>query len=133
MTKGNKLPMTSEHFAVGDLAAAPGTQVSGYCPVDTGEVTIQLPAVITHGSKPGPVLAVTAGIHGGEYVSILVVREFVAHLDAATLNGTVIACLQSNPLSFERRSAFVNPLDGKNPNRAFPGDPSGDATDRLMA
>ena len=125
--------MTSEPFAVGDLVAAPVTQVSGYCSVDTGEVTMQLPVVITHGSKPGPVLVVTAGIHGGEYVSILAVREFASGLDAATLKGTVIASLQSNPVSFERRSAFVNPLDGKNPNRAFPGDPSGNATDRLAA
>jgi hypothetical protein len=34
-----------------------------------------------------------------------------------------MACLQSSPAAFEQRSAFVNPLDGKNLNRSFPGDP----------
>jgi hypothetical protein len=33
--------------------------------------------------------------------------------------------------SFTERSPFVVPVDGKNLNRAFPGDPGGTYTDRL--
>jgi uncharacterized protein len=120
-------------YQLGPLTAGPGTQVRGLCPVDLGPATVELPVVITHGAMPGPVLGVTAGIHGGEYVPMVAVRQFVAELDPEQMSGTVVACLQSSPVAFERRMAFVNPLDGKNLNRSFPGDPDGSPTERLAA
>jgi uncharacterized protein len=120
-------------YALGDLQAPPGSQVRGYCQVSLGTAAVSLPVVITHGSAPGPVLAVTAGIHGGEYVPIVAVRQFVRGLDPRQLRGTIVACLQSSPVSFQQRSAFVNPLDGQNLNRSFPGNPLGGPTARLVA
>jgi uncharacterized protein len=120
-------------YIVGDLEARPGSQVRGYCPVDIGTSTVALPVAITHGTEPGPVLAVTAGIHGGEYVPMVAVRQFIRDLDPARMRGTVVACVQSSPVAFEQRSAFVNPLDGQNLNRSFPGDPLGGPTSRLAA
>ncbi|WP_461162934.1 succinylglutamate desuccinylase/aspartoacylase family protein [Arthrobacter sp. R4-81] len=120
-----------EAFSVGAVVADPGTTAAGYCSVEIHGRTLRLPVVIVHGERPGPVLAVTAGIHGGEYVSMVAVREFVFGLNASAIQGTVIASLQSSPLSFQGRSAFVNPMDGKNLNRAFPGNPDGGSTDRL--
>jgi predicted deacylase len=35
---------------------------------------ISLPVVIMRGREPGPVFAITAGIHGGEYVPVVAVR-----------------------------------------------------------
>lgn len=118
-------------FSVGGLTAMPGTQVRGFCEVSLGTDTISLPFAVTHGGAPGPVLAVTAGIHGGEYVPMVAVRQFVAGLDPAHLRGTIIACLQSSPVAFRQRAAFVNPVDGENLNRSFPGDPAGSPTQRL--
>ena len=120
-------------YALGDLQAPPASQVHGNCLVSLGTSTASLPMVITHGSAPGPVLAVTAGIHGGEYVPIVAVRQFVRGLDPARMRGTIVACLQSSPVAFQQRSAFVNPLDGQNLNRSFPGDPLGGPTARLAA
>jgi predicted deacylase len=57
-------------YALGDLLARPGSQVRGNCLVSLGTSTVSLPVAITHGSAPGPVLAVTTGIHGAEYVPI---------------------------------------------------------------
>jgi uncharacterized protein len=120
-------------YALGELEAQPGSQVRGYAAVDLGTSAVELPIAITHGAEPGPVLAVTAGIHGGEYVPMVAVRQFIRDLDPAQMRGTVVASLQSSPVSFEQRRAFVNPLDGKNLNRSFPGDPAGSATSRLAA
>ena len=121
-------------YTVGALTAQPGTQARGWCEADLGTAgPVSLPVAITHGSRPGPVLAVTAGIHGGEYVPLIGVRQFVRDLDPQEMRGTVVACLQASPVAFERRSAFVNPLDGKNLNRTFPGDPGGGPTERLAA
>jgi uncharacterized protein len=120
-------------YALGDLAAQAGTQVRGTCLVSLGTSTVSLPMVITHGSAPGPVLAITAGIHGGEYVPMVAVRQFVRDLDPALMRGTIVACLQSSPVAFQQRMAFVNPLDGKNLNRSFPGNAQGGPTARLAA
>jgi predicted deacylase len=121
-------------YTVGGLTAQAGSQVRGRCEVDLGAAgTVSLPVAITHGREPGPVLAITAGIHGGEYVPIIGVRDFVRDLDPDSMRGTVVACLQASPVAFERRSAFVNPLDGRNLNRTFPGNPDGGPTERLAA
>lgn len=120
-----------EPFRVGTLVAEPGTRSSGYCSVEIDEEVLEIPIVIVHGEKPGPILAVTAGVHGGEYVSMVAVREFVFDLDPTAIQGTVVASLQSSPLAFLKRTAFVNPMDGENLNRAFPGDPNGGPTRRL--
>lgn len=121
-------------YTVGGLTAAPGSQARGRCEVDLGEAgTVAVPVAITHGSSPGPVLAITAGIHGGEYVPVIALRQFVRDLDPRAMSGTVVACLQASPVAFGKRSAFVNPLDGRNLNRTFPGDAAGGPTERLAA
>ena len=120
-------------YALGDLQAPPASQVHGNCLVSLGTSTVSLPMVITHGGTPGPVLAITAGIHGGEYVPIVAVRQFIRGLNPHQMRGTIVACLQSSPVAFQQRSAFVNPLDGQNLNRSFPGDPLGGPTARLAA
>jgi uncharacterized protein len=61
------------------------------------------------------------------------VRQFIRDLDPAEMQGTIVACLLSSPVAFRERSAFINPLDGKNLNRSFPGDPNGGPTERLAA
>jgi predicted deacylase len=120
-------------YALGDLLARAGSQVRGSCLVSLGTSTVSLPVAITHGNAPGPVLAVTAGIHGAEYVPIVAVRQFIRDLDPMQMRGTIVACLQSSPVAFQQRSAFVNPLDGENLNRSFPGHPLGGPTARLAA
>lgn len=123
--------MTHAPFTVGTITAEPGRTATGYARVDVGEQTLSLPIAIVHGAQSGPVLAVTAGIHGGEYVSMLAVRRFIRSLDPTSMTGTVVASLQSSPAAFRERIAFVNPLDGENLNRSFPGDPQGGPTERL--
>ena len=120
-------------YALGDLLAQAGSQVRGNCLVSLGTSTVSLPVAITHGNAPGPVLAVTAGIHGAEYVPIVAVRQFIRDLDPMRMRGTIIACLQSSPVAFQQRSAFVNPLDGQNLNRSFPGHRLAGPTARLAA
>lgn len=90
-----------------------------------------IPCVVFHGSEPGPVLGITAGVHGYEYAPILAGQRILMELDASTLHGTVIMVLISNPPSFLGRSPYINPLDQQNLNRAFPGNPNGTLTFRI--
>jgi len=66
-------------------------------------------------------------------VPMVAVRQFVRELDPALMRGTIVVSLQSSPVAFQQRMAFVNPLDGENLNRSFPGDPQGGPTARLAA
>ena len=118
-------------IAIGSLSADPGKRVTGLVPVDVGTAIVEVPVAIVHGSRPGPRVSVTAGIHGAEYVSIAALRDVVLGLDPATITGSLVAVLTANPAAFAARSIYVNPLDGMNLNRQFPGDVNGSPTQRL--
>jgi hypothetical protein len=70
-------------------------------------------------------------MHGGEYTSMAAVRRFVTELDADQLKGSITAVPIVNQPAFWARTPFVVPVDGKNLNRTFPGDPAGTYTEVL--
>ena len=115
------------------LSAAPGERAFGVVPVDLGTATVEIPVVIVNGALAGPRVGVTAGIHGAEYVSIAALRRVAMTVDPATMSGNLVASLISNPPAYQARAIYVDPLDGRNLNRAFPGDPDGGPTERLAA
>lgn len=123
-------PMT---LTLEQLSAPPGERATGMVPVDLGPATVEIPIVLVNGARPGPRVGVTAGIHGAEYVSIAALRRVAMELDPAEMTGSLVASLISNPAAFAARSIYVNPLDGRNLNRSFPGDPAGSPTERLAA
>lgn len=118
-------------LVVGGLVAAPGRRANGMVEVDLGSATVEVPLVLLNGARPGPRVGVTAGIHGAEYVSVAALRQVVQALDPAEMTGSLVACLVANPAAFAARSIYVDPLDGRNLNRSFPGDPTGTPTQRL--
>jgi uncharacterized protein len=124
-------PDSPSPLSVGPLTAAPGSRVTGLVAVDLGSATVELPVVLINGARPGPRVAATAGIHGAEYVSIAALRAVALGLDPATVQGSVVAVLTASPAAFAARTIYVNPLDGLNLNRQFPGDPDGSPTQRL--
>src|SRR5919112_4306812 len=119
-------------LVVGGITAESGTRAAGYASVDLGDgAGASVPVLLVHGAQPGPRVAVTAGIHGAEYVSIAALREVALGLDPVAVRGTLVAVLTASPVAFATRTIYVNPLDGLNLNRQFPGDPSGSPTQRL--
>ena len=92
---------------------------------------IQIPVVTLEGDRPGPRAVITAGIHGCEYPPILAATEFIRTTPLEEIRGTVTIVTVATVPSFEGRTPFVNPIDGKNPNRCFPGTLEGSYTDRL--
>lgn len=86
------------------------------------------PIVIIRGAQDGPTLTITSGVHPTEYPAIEGNIRTARALDPATLKGTVISLPIVDMPAFYTRSPFVCPIDGKNPNRFFPGDPDGTFT-----
>lgn len=110
------LPGTKEHFTVA---------ISD----DHNETFI--PITIFHGKEGGPILGITAGVHGYEYAPILAGQQLIKQINPKTLKGTIILVQVANVGSFLGRSPYTNPLDDKNLNRSFPGSGDGTITERL--
>lgn len=120
-------------FRIGDLTLEPGQRAQGrlgtFYLSDGSEVGIPLMGV--RGKEDGPVLWLSAAMHGQELSGIPVVWEVIKELvDPQTLRGTVVGSPLLNPFSFNGRTYFT-PEDGYNVNRVFPGDADGLLTHRL--
>jgi predicted deacylase len=89
------------------------------------------PVISVAGVKPGPVLFVNAGVHGGEYPAVEAVIRLGKTLDPKKISGTVILMPVLNLPAFRTRTPFVCPVDNVNPNRVFPGDPTGSYSEQM--
>ena len=119
-------------FAVGPLVAAPGELVSGYLEVPAGsDEGTRIPISVIHGRMDGPVLALIAGIHGYEYPPILALQRVRNDVDPEQLSGSLILVHVANLPSFLGRTIYYSPIDGKNLNRVYPGNPEGTVSDRI--
>ena len=123
----------AQGFTVGGVTAQPGTVASGELAIAPagGDAGTRVPFSILHGTKPGPVLALIAGVHGQEYTPILALQRLRSSIDPATLAGTVIMVHVANMPSFTARTIYYSPADRKNLNRVFPGRADGTLSERI--
>jgi predicted deacylase len=89
------------------------------------------PFVVARGTEDGPTVALLSGVHAGEYPPLVANIRFMRQLDPTALRGTIVSIPLVDPPAFYARSAFLCPIDGKNPNRCFPGIPTGTFSDVL--
>ncbi|HVJ51294.1 MAG TPA: succinylglutamate desuccinylase/aspartoacylase family protein [Aliidongia sp.] len=91
---------------------------------------VEIPFGMIEGDRPGPVLLVTAGVHGSEYCSIESALRTMRRSPEG-LSGTILVLPILNMGGFRNRSIYVMPEDGRNLNRMFPGKPDGSFSERL--
>lgn len=121
-----------EPFRVGAVSARAGEMASGFIEVPRGaDEGTRLPVSVFRGSRPGPVLALLAGMHGYEYSPILALQRLRSQMDPKRLAGTLIMVHVANMPSFLRRTIYYSPVDGKNLNRVFPGKADGTVSERI--
>ena len=89
---------------------------------------INVPVLVVNGKTEGPVLCLTAAVHGDELNGIEVVRRVVHDLDPNKLTGTVIGVPIVNLHGFHRSSRYLP--DRRDLNRFFPGNPNGSSASR---
>lgn len=122
----------SHPFAIAEQTVAPGTRSDFRIIVpESSDGRTFIPVTVIHGAKPGPVLAIVAGVHGFEFASILAAERLADRVDPERLSGTLVLVRVANIPGFEGRSPNVNPVDRKNLNRVFPGKVDGTQTERI--
>src|SRR5882724_1209285 len=84
------------------------------------------------GSSAGPLALVTAGVHGDEYEGPAAIFSLAQLLSPDRVQGTIIAVPVANPAAFSAGTR-INPEDGCNLARTFPGNPEGSPSEQLAA
>jgi len=119
---------------LGTARAAPGEADTGR--LEVGETrdgsTAALPVAVVNGATDGKTLYIQAASDGDELNGIGVVRRVVPQLDPQQLSGTVLVVGIANYYAFQANE-HRNPIDDTKLNRAYPGDGSGTATERVAA
>ncbi len=88
-----------------------------------------IPVFVVNGNAPGPLVCLTAAIHGDELNGIEMVRRIMQDLDPARLSGGVVGIPIVNLQGFRRGSRYLP--DRRDRNRFFPGNPTGSAASRI--
>jgi predicted deacylase len=73
----------------------------------------------------------TAGIHAAEYTGTLAAIRLGRQLEPRHVHGTIVVIPLLNRPGFYERCIYINPEDGDNLNRVFPGRPDGPWSERF--
>ncbi len=118
-------------FVMLGAEVAPGTSTRlAWSPSHSFEgIAVATPVLVVNGYRPGPVLCLTAAVHGDELNGIEIVRRVLYNLNASRLSGTVVGVPIVNLQGFRRGSRYLP--DRRDLNRFFPGDPKGSSAARI--
>jgi predicted deacylase len=119
-------------LTVGTATAGAGQRVNGVIQVARGvDAAADVPVIVINGARPGPMMALVAGAHGTEYASIVALQKLARSVEPAALSGSVVIAPLLNVAAFKQVVPHLNPADGKNMNRFYPGKADGTQTERI--
>ena len=90
---------------------------------------VAMPVQVIRGKKPGPVLFVSAALHGDELNGVEIIRRLLNLPALKRLNGTLFAIPIVNVYGFIQQSRYLP--DRRDLNRSFPGTDHGSLAARL--
>jgi len=90
---------------------------------------LELPVHVIHGKKSGPVLFLSAAVHGDEINGVEIIRRILHSKTIGKLKGTLIAVPVVNIYGFINQERYLP--DRRDLNRSFPGSIRGSMTGRM--
>lgn len=126
------MAITKTHrFNLAGNEIKPGERVNLNIPVASlsTHTDFTMPVTVIHGKKPGPVLFVSAAIHGDEINGVEIVRRLLSEHRMNRIRGTLIAIPIVNVFGFINHERYLP--DRKDLNRFFPGSPNGSLAARM--
>jgi predicted deacylase len=87
---------------------------------------INVPVVVARGRRQGPVVGITAAVHGNELNGIPIIHRLMDNVDATDLKGTIVTVPVVNIPGYLREQRDFP--DGKDLNRIMPGKANGNTS-----
>ena len=118
-------------LTIGDTVVNPGQRVNINLPVaDLYTATsLSMPVKVICGRRAGPVLFVSAAIHGDELNGVEIIRRLLKRKSLQSIRGTLLAVPVVNVHGFLHQSRYLP--DRRDLNRSFPGSAKGSIAARL--
>jgi len=118
-------------FSILNTQVEPGTRtvIDMPTPKLSSHTKVDMPVHVVHGKKDGPVLFLSAAIHGDELNGIEIIRRVLAIKGLDKMKGTLIAVPVVNAYALIHESR--NLPDRRDLNRSFPGSEAGSLAARL--
>ena len=118
-------------FTIGDLEVKAGRSAIGDLPISrlvTG-TQISLPINVFHGRDDGPIVWLSAAVHGDEIGGVEIIRRALGSIDPRALSGTIVAVPIVNIHGFLNGDRYLP--DRRDLNRSFPGSANGSLAARV--
>ena len=117
-------------FQIGKEEIAAGQRRIVHLPVSvlSDHTPVNLSVEVIHGRRDGPVMFVSAAIHGDEVIGVEIVRRLLA-TPLHRMRGTLLVVPIVNTYGFLSRSRYMP--DRRDLNRSFPGSVAGSLAARL--
>jgi uncharacterized protein len=112
-------------FQIGPSMVPPGDRLTVELEVSTlaNATRMNLPVHVVHGAAAGPVMFLSAVVHGDEILGLEIVRRVLAHESLSAIKGTLLAVPIVNAFGFLNHSRYMP--DRRDLNRSFPGSDQG--------
>ena len=122
---------SNDSLLIGGTVIEPGFQ--GRLDIPVGQTythdDLAIPLQVSRGRQSGPVLFVSAAIHGDEINGVEIIRRLLQEPALKRLRGTLIAIPIVNVYGFIHQSRYLP--DGRDLNRSFPGTERGSLAGRV--
>ncbi len=116
---------------IGGTTISPGQRVTVDLPVADlyTSTSLHMPVEVICGRKPGPVMFVSAAVHGDELNGVEIIRRLLKRKALKSIRGTLLAIPIVNVHGFLNQSRYLP--DRRDLNRSFPGSAKGSIAARL--
>ena len=120
-----------ESVKIGDHVFKIGTRTRFDHPVSRTptQTYVSIPIEVIRGGEVGPVIWLSAAIHGDEINGVEIIRQVLESVDPKTLNGSIIAIPIVNVYGFLQQDRYLP--DRRDLNRSFPGSARGSLASQI--
>lgn len=90
---------------------------------------MKMPVEVIRGQEGGPVMFLSAAIHGDEVIGTEIIKRVLARKELHKIHGSIICIPIVNPFGYNNNTRYLP--DRRDLNRCFPGSASGSMASRM--
>lgn len=123
--------MPSNDFAIAGMTVAPGSRatVDLELPKLNSHTALAMPVHVVNGKRPGPVMFVSAAVHGDELNGVEICQRLLETKGLKNISGTLLVIPVVNVYGAIHQTRYLP--DRRDLNRSFPGSEKGSLAGRV--